>query len=256
MSAVATYLYAVLAHAGPRAPRLAGVRGLPGTGPVRAVAAGRGLWLVVADAPLGRYGAAPIERRLGDLGWVSTCALAHEAVVERCARLGPLVPAKLFTLFRSDASALAHVRRRRAAIGRLLRRVAGRQEWAVRLLLEPARAPATATRDGAVRARTGTAFLLAKRAARERARTRVDAARREAARAYAALARAADAAHREPVPAAARELVLDAAFLVPARRARRFRAAARALARRLAARGLRLTLTGPWPPYTFVAGPV
>jgi hypothetical protein len=43
-------------------------------------------------------------------------------------------------------------------------------------------------------------------------------------------------------------MVLDAAFLVVRRDARRAEAA-----RVLGARGLELVLTGPWPPYHFVA---
>jgi len=47
-------------------------------------------------------------------------------------------------------------------------------------------------------------------------------------------------------------LLLDAAFLVPRARARAFRAQAAREARALAKDGYGLTLTGPWPPYTFV----
>ena len=79
-----------------------GLRGLPGAEPPRLLDAGEQLWLVVATAPVAQYGAAPIERRLQDLDWVSRCAMAHEAVVEDAARSGPVVPMKLFTLFSSD----------------------------------------------------------------------------------------------------------------------------------------------------------
>ena len=46
------------------------------------------LWLVLADVPLDRYGPGPLEESLRDLQWVSSTAVAHEAVVEhlpRCA---------------------------------------------------------------------------------------------------------------------------------------------------------------------------
>jgi hypothetical protein len=49
-------------------------------------------------------------------------------------------------------------------------------------------------------------------------------------------------------------LLLDAAFLVPAARAARFQNAVRAQAARGVEHGLRIRLTGPWPPYSFVAG--
>jgi hypothetical protein len=41
---------------------------------------------------------------------------------------------------------------------------------------------------------------------------------------------------------------------VPAARATRFRQAVRAEAAHAADRGLHVRLTGPWPPYSFVAG--
>ena len=137
-------------------------------GAPRAVAVAPGLWLVVADAPLDRYGAVAIDRRLHDLDWVSACALAHEAMVEHVARLGTVVPMKLFTLFTTDARALAHVRRRRRALAQVIRRIAGRQEWGVRI-----RAEATAARrDGrppAARASAAPSSSCASGARRRRA---------------------------------------------------------------------------------------
>jgi hypothetical protein len=47
-------------------------------------------------------------------------------------------------------------------------------------------------------------------------------------------------------------LLLDAAFLVPARRAAAFRASARRHAKALERSGLAFSLTGPWPPYHFI----
>ena len=47
--------------------------------------------------------------------------------------------------------------------------------------------------------------------------------------------------------------MLDAAFLVKRRDARRFKGTVNEAARPLGDRGLTLSLTGPWPPYHFVA---
>jgi hypothetical protein len=253
-----TYLYGLL-HVAPGARRPSAARaprGLPGARPVRLIDAGRGLWLIAADAPLARYGPAPVERRLRDLGWVSSCAMAHEAVVEHFGRLGTVVPMKLFTLFSSDARAVEDIRRARPRLDRLLVRLAGRQEWGVRLTLDGgATRPAVAPGRGG-RAGSGTAFLLRKKAEQDAARQTLARAQREAERVYRALARRADDAHRRPPVDAAggTGLLLDAAFLVPVATAPRFRAAAKAEAGQAATRGARLTLTGPWPPYSFAAG--
>jgi len=46
--------------------------------------------------------------------------------------------------------------------------------------------------------------------------------------------------------------LLDAAFLVPKARAASFKALAAREARGLSRQGYAMSVTGPWPPYTFV----
>src|SRR5947208_3620245 len=97
-----TYVYCLVAAA--RRPALRRIPpGLPGTGPIRQLDLDKGRWLVVADAPLDRYGEAAISRRLSDLEWVSRAAVAHEAVIESFIDTAALLPMKLFTIFSSDA---------------------------------------------------------------------------------------------------------------------------------------------------------
>ena len=63
MGAKATYVYcAVQAHRKPNLGRAPS--GPPGLGEHRLLDGGRGLWLVVADAPLSRYGEPSIQRGL------------------------------------------------------------------------------------------------------------------------------------------------------------------------------------------------
>jgi hypothetical protein len=256
----ATYVYCLLRA--DRAPDLrAAPRGLPGAGKPRALAAGPALWLVVADAPLPRYGEPALARVLRDLDAVSRCAVAHSAVVAYCARRWPVLPLRLLTLFSTDERALGQVRRRRRTIDRRLTHVAGRAEWGVHVRLAPEGGHATQKARAAARRATaglgpGTRFLEVRR--RQRAATRGFAAdaRTAVTALYRALARhAADARQRPPVSVDGRPaLLLDAAFLVPGPRAPAFRRAVRAQAAQLTARGLRVRLTGPWPPYSFVAG--
>jgi hypothetical protein len=257
---VATYAYCVLRSLRP--PDLRRVPpGLPGTGATRALAAGRSLWLIVADAPSSRYGEAQLERVVRDLDAMSRCALAHAAVVAHCARRHPVLPLRLLTLFSSDDRAVAQVARRRAAIARRLHTVAGRAEWGVQVRLDSEGGPAARRARAAARRATaglgpGARFLERRRHERETTRGVASGARALAASVYRALARHAHAARqRPPVSVDGRPaLLLDAAFLVPATRAARFRQAVRAQATRAADRGLHVRLTGPWPPYSFVAG--
>ena len=253
----ATYLYCV-AH-GRRAPALARApRGLPGTGPARAIDAGEGLWLVVADAPLERYGAAPVEARLRDLDWVAACATAHEAVVEHVARAATTIPLKLFTLFNTDARAIAHIAKLRPAIDRAVARVAGRQEWGIRVHLD-ARGARRLQRERATKATagvtSGTRFLLLKKQEQQAIREALAHGRADVDATFETLAQVADdARRRQPEDVDGTRLVLDAAFLLLPRRISAFKRAARASATRLARHGYTLTLSGPWPPYNFVGG--
>jgi len=253
----ATYLYCV-AH-GRRAPSLGRApRGLPGTGPLRVLDAGDGLWLVVTEAPLDRYGSAPVEKRLRDLDWVAACATAHEAVVEHVARTATTIPLKLFTLFATEARALAHIARLRPALERTVQRVAGREEWGVRVHLDEARARRL-ERERVTRATagvtSGTRFLLVKKHTQQAVREALARGRGDVDATFESLARAADDARRRaPDAVDGGRLVLDAAFLVPPRRLAAFKRAARAQAGQLARHGYTLTLSGPWPPYNFVSG--
>jgi len=251
----ATYLYCLVHAARPATGRTP--RGLAGTGPIRLLDAGEGLWLAAADAPLARYGAAPIERGLHDLNWVSACAMGHEGVVEHYARRATVIPMKLFTLFASDERALTHVRRTRRRLDRLIARVGGRQEWGVRLLLDETRALKARARRGARASSTGTAFLLRKKQEREAVHDIRLGAAAEGNRLFQRLARQADDARRQTPAQAGSGLrvLLDAAFLVRTGRAAAFRTATAKLGRQLAGSGFHLTLSGPWPPYTFVAEP-
>src|SRR5215468_10178861 len=118
----ATYVYCVVAA--PRAPKLTRVpAGLPGAGPARLLDLGRGLYLVVADVPLARYGEAAIERGLGDLEWVSRAAVAHEAVVESLIDAPAVLPMKLLTIFNSDERAIAHMLEDRPRLEALAKRI-------------------------------------------------------------------------------------------------------------------------------------
>jgi len=255
----ATYLYC-LVHS-PREPSLRDApAGLPGAGRPRAIDAGGGLWLVAADAPLEQYGEKPIERGLKDLAWVSSVAVPHEAIVEHLAKNGTaVVPMKLFTLFRNDERALDHVKGQRKRIDRLIERIGGREEWGLRVLLDEVAALRRAREEGQTVAADapGTAFLLRRKKEHDAAREVIEHARNRADEVFERVAAKADDARRRPPPPGeiGKRVLLDAAFLVPRTKMKAFQAAVRTETRKLAGRDYQLTLTGPWPAYTFVTDP-
>jgi hypothetical protein len=208
----------------------------------------------VSEVPLETYGPDALDRALADLPWVAQIALAHEHVVEHFARQrgSTAVPMKLFTMFSSADRALDETRLRSRQIAVIVKRIAGCEEWGVRITRRPPRA--TRPVASAARAESGAAFLSAKKKTRDTARDAVRAAAESAQAAYDALAAIArEASRRDDVPqGAAAPPLLDAAFLVPVGQRARFKAAAKRLAARSAAAGTELTITGPWPAYNFV----
>jgi hypothetical protein len=166
----------------------------------------------------------------------------------------------LFTIFTSDERALTQVRGDRRRVGALVRRVTNRQEWGVRVTLDRIRPPvgpgaATRRRTAAVEAAAGARYLSQKKIQRDADVELAERASDTVAALYDRLASRSDSAKRRGIsdlPAQGAKLLLDAAFLVPRTRAAQFRAAAGRAARALASDGYRVSVSGPWPPYSFI----
>lgn len=234
--------------------------GLPGAGPVRALDAGGGVWLIAADVGEAEYGESSIGAGLKDLDWVSRRAIGHEAIVEQFLAADAVLPMQLFTIFTNDDRAFAHVRRDRRRIERILKRIAGQVEWGVRLTWDEqsVRAAVEKAHTPSVRGRaaSGSAYLARKRDLLEVNRTQLARARSEATKVHRLLSKhVSDAVRRTSTEQAApgARLLLDAAYLVPSKRGAAFRAEVRRAARALEAGGIRASLTGPWPAYNFIA---
>jgi hypothetical protein len=205
----------------------------------------------VATVPADAFGEAAIERGLRDLTWVSSCAVGHERVVEAFLRRGTVIPMKLFTIFTSDERAIQHVAGDRPRIDEVVRRLKDRVELGVRVSL--ASRPARPARS-ASRAASGARYLRAKKALHDASVELGSRAQARVNEVFEALASQSDESVRRPIveSGGGARVLLDAAYLVPAGRARRFGSTVRALARRFAGEGYDITVTGPWPAYNFV----
>lgn len=243
----AVYVYAV------REPGLAAdeeLASLPGVGggAVRAVAEG-GLAAVVESVAAGVFNEESLRGRLEDLAWLEGVARAHHAVVAAAARHGAVVPVRLATVYTGDGNVRGLLRAHAAAFHAALDRIRGRIEWGVKAFLVAPRAEPRAQTPAA--SGPGTAYLMRRRAARDRA----ERMRRDAVRAADELhdrlsAMAVDARRYPPQDARlsgrSAEMLLNSAYLVDESAGETFR--------RVVADGdprLALELTGPWAPYSF-----
>lgn len=256
-----TYVYCLVRST--RSPSLRGVStAMPGAKQVRTLPAGAGVWAIVSSVPARDFDEAALAAGLQNLDWVGRRAMAHEAVVEQFLTAAAVLPMQLFTLFTSDDRALEHISRDRKRIDRILTRIERQLEWGLRLSFDEkaAREAVEKKHGGSRRAEKvgGAAYLARKRDLFDVTRVQLAEARASADRLFRAMSKEATDARRrtameQGTPGS--RLVLDAAFLVPVRRAGAFRKALRQHARTLTGTAVVVSLTGPWPPYNFINGP-
>jgi hypothetical protein len=248
------WLYAVTSSRGDAADvgELTGVAGEP----VRSVVSDD-LSAVVGSVPLEVFGEQPLRRNLEDLDWLEGTARAHDAVVAALVRRGPAVPLRLATVFRDDDRVRELLEQRRADFAAALALVSGRTEWGVkaygdRAALTAAVAEARAASDNAKGA--GAAYLARRRAQLSAQETVERDAAQRAEEIHTRLVHQAAAGRRQtltdPALSGRRDwMVLNGTYLVDDDRTDDFTATVTALGAEFP--GIRLELTGPWPPYSF-----
>jgi hypothetical protein len=228
-----------------------------GGAPVRTIGVGgTGLVAVVSDVDLAEFGEAALRHNLEDLAWLEETARAHHRVIEAAARLFPLLPARLATVYNTDANMAAALSARGTGLRAALERVRARSEWGVKAYAQPRQpsaeqAPAAPQPD---MTGTGAAYL---RRRRDELSAREDSQRATLTSAQAVhseLATYAAQARLHPPQAAQLSgaktpMILNAAYLLDDSKAEVFASAIAELSKEHP--HLRLELTGPWPPYSF-----
>jgi len=246
------------------APRLQGIE--PESG-VEVVAA-RGLAALVSRVPLAEYDDDRLREHLEDIEWVERTARAHEGVLDRALSDATIVPLRLCTLYRDLDGVRRLLRERGREFSENLAAIDGCTEWGVKLFVEPGRlqsAPVAEMSSADVsETRAGSepsgADYLARRQRERALATHADELRtrcgEEIHRQLAELARESrvNPVQRPELHGREEEMLLNAAYLVPRDRANQLYEAVERLREEWEAHGFQLELTGPWPPYNFVAG--
>ena len=285
MSTAGLWLHAVMRDPDPA--RLTGLTGVGG-GALRTIAAAD-LTAIVCPVDLAEFGTEPLRRNLEDIGWVEAVARTHHHVAVELSRLGPVVPARLATIYLTDESVVGLLTRGRTGIDAALKRVSGRIEWGVKAYMVSAprslseRRPASVQQPrptpspGGAQAEpgfggaehpqrhsaangpgAGADYLRRKRAALSARSEAASAAANCAEELHTALAAVAEAARRHPPqsrglnPRAA-SMVLNGSYLVDAGQGDRFAETVAGLAGGYDA--IEVELTGPWLPYSFAIVP-
>jgi hypothetical protein len=250
----ACYVYAITRTSWGTPP--ADLAGIDRRSPLRTLRAGD-LQAIVSGVSLDDFGPAVLEQRLKDLQWVEEKVRGHDAVAKALSAAGTVIPCRFCTILSGEEEARAALKRHHDAIARTLEALDGKTEWGVKLMADT-RAPAPATPEPPEHADAGRAYLLQKK---RQTRGRDDAVR--------AATEAAEACHRELFALSADaallptrdrggadrrwHLALNAAYLIANNQSDAFHAKVASLAQQYRPQGLRIDLTGPWPPYNFSA---
>jgi hypothetical protein len=243
------YLYAVTDAAPAEEPAdehaLAGVDGVP----VRRVVSGD-LAAVVSSVDPTRFSEEALRRSLEDLQWLERTARAHNAVVAAVARSGPVAPVRLATVYLDDENVRRLLDERAPEFSAALDRIRGRAEWGVKGFA--VRTEGDTSPQATEESKPGTAYLMRRRAERDRAARGLQDAAEAAEAVHRAMSAVAVASRRyqpqDPRLSGRREeMVLNVAYLVDEAGAE----VLRRLVEQQQGEHLRLELTGPWAPYSF-----
>jgi hypothetical protein len=243
------------------------VTGVDGAGKLERLEA-RDLAAVVSRVPLAEFGAAPLRHNLNDLAWLERVARAHESVQERALTLSTIVPLRLCTIYEDEQSVRDMLESEHDSLAQALETLAGRQEWGVKVIADGerladearSRDPEAAALEDELGARTGGGAYMLRRRLERHVRDAADSLASELAEQVHAQLQdwTSDAVILPPqnpeLSGHEGRMLLNGAYLVEADRVDGLRALVAELEEHHRVLGVRIELTGPWPPYNFVAG--
>lgn len=186
-----------------------------------------------------------VERNMENLEWLALHGVRHQQVVGEVAAQMAIVPARFGTIFSGEPALLKDVQGRKAALARVFARVAGGDEWGVKVFAERPAAAVAVTK-----ARSGKEYLQQKAARLQKRPARNDQELSELAGALKKIA--ADSAPSGKVSGAQPSLLWQATFLVPRARRKQWDQALKKFVQRWEGQR-RIEVNGPWPPYSFVS---
>lgn len=224
-----------------------------------------GLVAVTCEVPLAEWAGPGAEERLGDIAWLGPRALQHESVIESVMAHGPVLPLRFGSLFSSAAALQAWLE---AAAPRICEFLSGDaaacEEWAIKGWLHPEQAAAARLaadpRFQALPAAPGARYLREQKLRQEIERSVRAWARGVGEELVGGLHELGVAARPLRVLGGQagkqgggrpEEAVFHFALWVPRARLAQIGQRLQSQQAELAAQGLTLDLTGPWPPYSF-----
>ena len=217
--------------------------GVDGASPVEPVeCSGLICWISRVDAT--EFGE-QLAEKMENLEWLATAGVRHQHAVGEIAKRVDILPARFGTVFLKDTNLEAHVTERKRELEAGLKKIAGSEEWGVKVFAEK-RAEAASS----VAVASGADYLKRKAAQLHKQQRRAVAPEiRELQSALEKLA--SDSAAVGKVSGAQANLEWQASYLLPRGKRREFEKVLQRFAAKMKG-AHRVECTGPWPPYSFV----
>jgi hypothetical protein len=189
-----------------------------------------------------------LPRNMESLDWLAETSVTHQRVIAAIALKAEILPARLGTIFRSQASLCRHIAKRASSLKRDFARIRGADEWGIKVFetRAPAFSPPTV--------RSGRDYLKAKAALLPVRRNKAES---DGAIAKFELALESVAAETAPPGNISRGqpgLKFQTTLLVKRSQQKKLESVLEKFAHSWAA-VRRIECTGPWPPYSFVSRP-
>jgi hypothetical protein len=238
--------------------------GVDATRPVELFAEGS-IAAAVSEVDLEEFGEAPLRERLRDMAWVERVARGHETVLEQIRAQATVVPMRMCTVYRSESRVREMLRLQESALRRAIDHLDGKAEWGVKVFSDPSELTAVGLdapddQESVDEAR-GAAYMRRRQGERDRRERERQQLEESAEQIHERLSTLAGDGHMLPpqrpeVSGHAGDMVLNGVYLVSNDSQERFHAEVQALEDEFAPLGVKLVLTGPWPPYNFVPGTI
>lgn len=217
---------------------------------------------VVELVPEARFSPEAVEKGARELDWVAPLARRHQRVLEELMRKGPVIPARLCTLFSSEQALDAYLEENGRRLLELLERLRERQEWSIKLTCDwPTLRAAIAAADASLRlepatATTGQAYLARKRRDRQLEAFVLARVEEVADELVVTVKRLTDLVHERPLftegtAGRPEPMLVNLAVFVTDRGLARLTGTLDQLQCRLGPEGFAIAVSGPWPPYSF-----
>jgi hypothetical protein len=199
---------------------------------------------------------AQLRANLSDMAWVETIARAHEGALDELCTRATVIPMRMCTVFRTERQVREMLAREASQFGEALERLAAKREWGVQAFADPARARLSDA-ESFGSPDEGAAYMQRRREERDLRQQHdqlVEQAANEVHERLSAITVESilNPPQRPEASGRSGQMVLNGVYLVADDAQESFQHEVRALQDELAATGLELVITGPWPPYNFV----